>query len=145
MTRTLQVVIWLCVIQMLGRGTDLVFSNPYKHSQALDLGGVEELIWGVACLVSAGVVLVGLLFKKSPVLVNGCLMAFATYVMFAWYVVDETMLLWPPDNWRIFLDHACRGALWLVLALCVSFRQGIIRIRARKREEAVDGLGTVDK
>lgn len=140
MTRTLQVFVWLSLVQIAARGADLLWSDPYVREQALDLGGAEAAIWGTACLVSAAVVLVGLLFKRYAVLANGCFMAFATYAMFAWHVMDETVLQVPPDDWRVFADHAVRGLTWLVIGASVSVREGVLRIRREKGDEAL-GLG----
>lgn len=112
---------------MAGRGTDLLLSDPYSHTTALDLGGAEAAIWGTACVVSSAVVLLGLCSRRYAVLANGCFMAFATYTMFSWYVMDETVLMFPPDNWRVFLDHLATGLVWLTLGASISFRAEVLK------------------
>lgn len=138
MTRTMQLLLLVGALQFVARGTDMLFS-PESGAIALDLGGAQGAVWGVACLVAAAVVLVGLL-RRSPLLaVQGSLIGFAVYGMFAWLVLENTILTSPPDNWRILADHATNSALWLVFAVSISFRHGVHQILVRKG--AGDGLG----
>ena len=138
MTRTMQLLLLVGALQFVARGTDLLFS-PESGVDALDMGGAQGAVWGVACLVAAAVVLVGLLRRSPLIAVQGSLIGFAVYGMFAWLVLENTLLISPPDDWRILADHATNSALWLVFAVSISFRHGVHQILVRKG--AGDGLG----
>lgn len=139
MTRTMQLLLLVGALQLVARGTDLLFS-PESGVNALDVDGAEGVVWGAACLIAAAVVLVGVLRRSPIIAVQGSLIGFAVYGMFAWLVLDNTVLTHPPDNWRILADHATNSAFWLVFAVSISFRHGVHQILVRK--EARDGLGT---
>lgn len=134
----MQLLLLVGALQLVARGTDLLFS-PVSDAIARDMGGAQGAVWGVACLVAAAVVLVGLLRRSPVVAVQGSLISFAVYGMFAWFVLDDTILIYPPDDWRILADHAAHSALWLTFAVSISFRHGVLQILARKG--ARDGLG----
>lgn len=139
MTRTMQLLLLIGALQLVARGTDLLFS-PESGVAALDVGGAQGSVWGMTCLVAAAVVLVGLLIRSPIVAVQGSLIGFAVYGMFAWLVLESTILTNPPDDWRILADHANNSAFWLVVAVSISFRHGVYQILVRKG--AKDGLDT---
>lgn len=139
MTRTMQALLVVGIVRLLSRGTDMVFGDPYSTHSPLDLGGAEALVWGLFCITAALVVLVGLAARRVKIVVNGALLAFATYAMFTWFVMDDTVMMHPPDNWRIFFDHLCSSLFWLVCAVSISFRHGVYEIRRRKEKDL--GLG----
>lgn len=139
MTRTMQLLLLIGALQLVARGTDLLFS-PESGVAALDVGGAQGAVWGITCLVAAAVVLVGLLIRSPIVAVQGSLIGFAIYGMFAWLVLESTILTNPPDDWRILADHANNSAFWLVVAVSISFRHGVYQILVRKG--AKDGLDT---
>lgn len=138
MTRTMQLLLLVGALQLVARGTDLLFS-PVSGEIARDMGGAQGAVWGITCLIAAAVVLVGLLRRSPVVAVQGSLIGFAIYGMFAWFVVDDTILAYPPDNWRILADHVAKSTFWLIFAVSVSFRHGVHKILVRKGVE--DGLG----
>lgn len=140
MTRTMQALLAVGIIKLLARGTDLIFGDPYSSHSPLDLGGAEEFVWGLFCLAAALVVLVGVATRRAKIAVNGALLAFSTYAMFTWFVMDDTIMMYPPDDWRIFFDHLCSSLFWLVCAVSISFRHGVYEIRRRKEKDL--GLGT---
>lgn len=140
MTRTMQALLVVGIIRLLSRGTDMAFGDPYSAHSPLDLGGAEAFVWGLFCIAAALVVLVGLTARKAKIVVNGALLAFSAYAMFTWFVLDDTMMLYPPDDWRIFFDHLCSSLFWLVCAVSISFRHGVYEIRRRKEKDL--GLGT---
>ena len=137
MTRTMQLLLLVGALQLVARGTDLLFS-PVSGVIAQDLGGAQGAVWGITCLIAAAVVLVGLLLRSPVVAVQGSLIGFAVYGMFAWFVFDDTILAYPPDDWRILADYAARSAFWLTFAVSISFRHGVHKILVRKG--ARDGL-----
>ena len=139
MTRTMPLLLLVGALQFVARGTDLLFS-PESGASALDIGGAQGTVWGVACLVAAAVVLVGLLLRSPIVAVQGSLIGFAIHGMFAWLVLESTILSTPPDDWRILADHATNSAFWIVCAVSISFRHGVHQILVRKG--AKGGLGT---
>ena len=140
MTRTMQAILVVGIIRLLSRGTDMLFGDPYSTHSPLDLGGAETFVWGLSCVIAALVVLVGLATRRVKIAINGALLAFATYAMFAWFVLDDTLLFSPPGNWRIFFDHLCTSMFWLVCAVSISFRHGVYEIRRRKEQDL--GLGS---
>lgn len=138
MTRTMQLLLLIGVLQLVARGTDLLFS-PVSGEIARDMGEAQGVVWGVTCLIAAAVVLVGVL-RRSPIIsVQGSLIGFAVYAMFSWFVLGHTILTHPPDDWRILADHAANSAFWLTVAVSISFRHGVHQILARKGVK--DGLG----
>lgn len=137
MTRTMQLLILVGALQLIARGTDLLFS-PEPTKVALDMGEAQGAVWGITCLIAAAVVLVGVLRRSPLVAVQGALIGFAVYAMFSWFVLEYTVLVSPPDDWRILADHAARSATWLIIAVSVSFRHGVHQILVRKG--ASDGL-----
>lgn len=139
MTRTMRLLLLIGALQFVARGTDLLFS-PESGVDALDIGGAQGTVWGVACLVAAAVVLVGILRRSPIVAVQGSLIGFAVHGMFAWLVLENTILSAPPDDWRILADHATNSAFWIVVAVSISFRHGVHQILVRKG--AKDGLGS---
>lgn len=139
MTRTLRCIIILQIVQIVARGTDLLYSSPYGAWMPKDVGGAEAMVWGIACLIAAGVVLVGLISRHPAITVYGCLTGFAVYTMFAVFVFDDTIIPPPPRDWRFFADHVVVAGIWLVSAVSISFRHGVYKIL--RREEAKDGLG----
>lgn len=137
MTRTMQLLLLIGALQLVARGTDLLFS-PVSGEIARDMGDAEGVVWGVTCLIAAAVVLVGSLRRCPLVAVQGSLIGFAVYAMFSWFVLDYTILTQPPDHWRILADHAANSAFWLTVAVSISFRHGVHKILVRKGVE--DGL-----
>lgn len=137
MTRTMQLLLLVGALQLVARGTDLLFS-PESGVNALDMGGAQGAVWGITCLIAAAVVLVGLLLRSPVIAVQGSLIGFAVYGMFAWFVLDNTILTYPPDDWRILASHVAFSAFWLTFAVSISFRHGVHNILARKG--ARDGL-----
>lgn len=138
MTRTMQLLLLVGALQLVARGTDLLFS-PVSGAIARDMGGAQGAVWGITCLIAAAVVLVGLLLRSPVITVQGSLIGFAVYGMFSWFVLDYTILAYPPDDWRILADHAAKSTFWLIFAVSVSFRHGVHQILVRKG--AKDGLG----
>lgn len=139
MTRTMQLLLLVGALQLVARGTDLLFS-PVLGPVPLDAADGRDAVWGVASLIAAAVVLVGVLRRSPAVAVQGSLIGFAIYGMFAWLVVGSTVLADPPDNWRILADHLFHSAFWLICAVSISFRHGVYKILVRKG--ARDGLDT---
>lgn len=138
MTRTMQLLLLVGALQLVARGTDLLFS-PVTGEIARDMGDAQGVVWGVTCLIAAAVVLVGVLRRSPLVAVQGSLIGFAVYAMFSWFVLEYTVLTDPPDNWRILAGHAANSAFWLICAVSVSFRHGVHKILVRKGVK--DGLG----
>lgn len=134
----MQLLLLFGALELVARGTDLLFS-PVNDEIARDVGGAQGVVWGATCLIAAAVVLVGVLRRSPIIAVQGSLIGFAVYAMFAWFVLEYTILIDPPDDWRILADHVSNSAFWLIVAVSISFRHGVHQILVRKGVK--DGLG----
>lgn len=133
MNKTLQAALVIGAVDLISRGTDYVLGSP-TDGTSLEFPNEMTLTWGLACLVSAFIIFAGVLFKNFKVVILGSLSAFAVYAVLGFTVLEDTVFLHPPDDWRLVTSHWCKGAMFLLFATSLAFRHGVLDILARRRE-----------
>ena len=127
--KELRVIVWLLALQLIARGTDYITGNPDNGHGVFPVNEVSPpLMWGIACLVNAVVVMAGLLFRNSLLTRNGAIMCGVTYLSFAVMVADNVFTL-PLDDWRFFTSYLVAGAIWLTVAWWLSVHLAVLRAR----------------
>src|SRR5699024_12022762 len=76
MNKTLQAALVIGAVDLISRGLDYVLGSPANGTN-LEFSEDLTLTWGVACLVSAFIICLGVLFKNFKIAILGSLSAFA--------------------------------------------------------------------
>ncbi|MEJ6013301.1 hypothetical protein WG936_05550 [Corynebacterium sp. H127] len=155
------VIRWLLIIgvfRLLG------FASDYLTGDIFTIGVVEvgseipQIVWGVACLVSALTIIVGMLVGRLRLQALGCLLAGATNAGFA-AVTTSKAFLWiplsqsqgilekpahwwarnvadwycvvPVDDWRFPASYASLAAQWAVLCVALILIDAVLTARKR--------------
>lgn len=125
MTKALRSVIICLLVALVSRGTDYVSGSADGDREA----ELPPLTWGVACLVAATVVIVGMVWHYSRLVIAGCLLSAAIYVMFAVYQVPLIFDSDPPDDWRVCGDYIALAGLWSVVCATLALRYHVAQAR----------------
>ena len=133
MNKTLQAALVIGAVDLISRGLDYVLGSPTNGTN-LEFSENLTLTWGVACLVSAFIIFAGILFRNFTIAILGSLSAFAVYTVLGFTVLDDTIFISPPDDWRLISSHWCKGAMFLLFATSLAFRHGVINILKRRKE-----------
>ena len=133
MNKTLQAALVIGAVDLISRGLDYVLGSPANGTN-LEFSENLTLTWGVACLVSAFIICVGVLFKNFKIAILGSLSAFAVYTVLGFTILDDTIFMHPPDDWRLISSHWCKGAMFALFATSLAFRHGVINILERRKE-----------
>lgn len=125
----IRVIAWLMSIQLISRGLDYATGNPNDgHGVFPSVEFNPALMWGVACIVNALIVVVGLVAHNAVVARNGAVMCGITYASFAVMVVDD-VFSGPFDDWRFLTSYVVACGVWLTLAWWLSVRIAVINSR----------------
>lgn len=115
-TKEVNLLLWIVTFQLASRGADYFTGNPRPGVGAFEIGTyTPALVWGVTCLVTAAVVLVGLVVKSHRVTRNGAVLAMCVYLAFSVMVVDDVFRD-GFDDWRFLTSYLAGAATWGVLA-----------------------------
>lgn len=130
MTRAMQALVSIMSAIMLARGVDYLTGNSFDMGRIWgDQLGMPEL-WGTACVLVVILAVGGLIAKKSKLVINGALLGTAVCIMFAVQVADMRMFAWPPEDIRIIADHLGHAALWCMVVIVVTYREGVDKRKA---------------
>lgn len=92
--------------------------------------------WGVLCILAAGIVLAGVVWKSTRTLATGAICSAAVYAGLAVGRIDELILAgWPPDGWRSAVHFSIMAAIWCYAAGMLSLRDAIEKDREERRGE----------
>lgn len=133
MNKTLQAALFIGAVDLISRGLDYVLGSP-SNGTNLEFDDELTLTWGLACLVSAFIILAGVLSKNFTIAILGSLSAFAVYTVLGFTVLDDTIFTSPPDDWRLVSSHWCKGAMFALFATSLAFRHGVLNILKRRKE-----------
>lgn len=133
MNKTLQAALFIGAFDLISRGLDYALGSP-SNGTNLEFADELTLTWGLACLVSALIIFSGLLLKSFKVAILGSLSAFAIYAVLGITILQDTIFIYPPDDWRLVTSHWCKGAMFLLFATSLAFRHGVLDILARRGE-----------
>ena len=133
MNKTLQAALVIGAVDLVSRGMDYVLGSPANGTN-LEFSENLTLTWGVACLVSAFIICVGVLFKNFKIAILGSLSAFAVYAVLGFTILEDTIFLSPPDDWRLISSHWSKGAMFALFATSLAFRHGVLDILERRKE-----------
>lgn len=125
MTKALNAAMVFLTFALVFRGLDYVNGSVDGQGEAER----APLVWGVTCLVTGVVVIVGLLAHRTKVMIAGSLMASAIYVMFVVYQVPLIFDSAPPDDWRVCGDYIAFAGLWLVVCATLTLRFHVAQAR----------------
>lgn len=135
MTRTLRLIIAALTFQMASRGLDYIMGNTHSGVGVFELDGLgAAFAWGVACLVAAIIITVGLIGKSDQVVRAGALLATAIYLAFALMVTDDVFKDGTFDDWRYLTLYLSAAFIWVVIAWALTVRLAV----AQHREETSD-------
>lgn len=133
MNKTLRVALFIGAVDLLARGTDYLLGSPSRGT-SIEFADNMPMYWGIACVVSAFVIFVGVASKNFRVAILGSLLAFSVYTIFGYSILESTIFSHPPDDWRLISSHWCKAAMFLLFAVSLAFRHGVLRILRRRKE-----------
>lgn len=134
MNKTLRAVLFIGAVDLLARGTDYLLGSPNQGTNMVFANNMPTY-WGFACVVSAFVIFVGVASRNFRVCILGCLLSFSVYTIFGYSLFESTILNHPPDDWRLISSHWTKAALFLILAVSLVFRHGVLDILKRRKED----------
>lgn len=136
MNKSLMAFAWVLSTMLAVRGLDYVTGDSFSASFRISDGAEMPLYWGWASLIAAALVMGSLVLKRARLLQNSALVCFAINAMFAVQAFAYRMLPvpWPPEDTRLVADHIGHSLLWLLIAVTLWWREGIVR-----RKEAILG------
>ena len=100
--------------QMASRSLDYITGNPRPGVGFLGVVGLEPpTVWGITGLISVGVVVVGLILRKTLIISVGGIFLVILYLTFAWMNVVSIVGEGPPyDDWRNLTAYLSAAAIW---------------------------------
>lgn len=132
MDRVLQAFTVVGVVRLVSRGTDWLADSQNPKLLLSDYGSTTVAVWGASCLFAAAFIVAGWVLKSEKVFIPACLTGFAVYFMLGVSVIPQTFGEFPPDGWRIMVDHWCAAAAWLVIASQVAFKLSVYQLVLKK-------------
>lgn len=134
-TKEVNILLWIVTFQLASRGADYFTGNPRPGIGAFEIGAyTPAFVWGVTCLATAAVVLVGLFVKSRRVTRDGAVLAMCVYLAFSVVVVDDVFRD-GFDDWRILTGYLAAAATWGVLAGSLTLSMAV----ADNRKGGADG------
>lgn len=124
MTKALNTIVGFLTFALVVRGLDYVTGTADGHAES----DLPPLVWGTTCIVVGIVVVVGLVLRRTRILIAGSLMASAIYVMFAVYQVP-LIFRSSPDDWRTCGDYVALAGLWAVVCVTLALRFHVAQAR----------------
>ena len=125
MTKALNTIVGFLTFALVVRGLDYVTGTADGHVES----DLPPLVWGTTCIVVGIVVVVGLVLRRTRILIAGSLMASAIYVMFAVYQVPLIFRSSPPDDCRTCGDYVALAGLWAVVCVTLALRFHVAQAR----------------
>lgn len=100
--------------QMASRSLDYITGNPRPGNSFVGVVGLEPpTVWGITGLISVGVVVVGLILRKTMIISVGGVFLVILYLTFAWMNLVSLIGEGPPyDDWRNFTAFLSAAAIW---------------------------------
>lgn len=100
--------------QMASRSLDYITGNPRPGNSFVGVVGLEPpTVWGITGLISVGVVVVGLILRKTMIISVGGVFLVILYLTFAWMNLVSLIGEGPPyDDWRNFTAYLSAAAIW---------------------------------
>lgn len=130
MTRTARALFALGSVNLLGRGTDYLFSPHFAAPE--EITSIAPLAaWGVICLVAAGLILLGLAVSHVRLVLTGAALAAAAYTAFAIQRFVLFIDTSPLQDWREVVVLVSGAACWAVLIISTTIRNAVVEARCR--------------
>lgn len=100
--------------QMASRSLDYITGNPRPGNGFVGVVGLEPpTVWGITGLISVGVVVIGLILRKTMIISVGGMFLVILYLTFAWMNLVSLVGEGPPyDDWRNFTAYLSAAAMW---------------------------------
>lgn len=137
-------VIAILTFQLASRGADYLSGNPKPGVGAIETSDyTPAMVWGICCVIVAGVVAVGLATKSLRTVRDGACLAICIYLSFAVLVVDDAFRD-GLDDWRFCTGYLAAAGLWGVMAWYVTMRMAVAASREGEHEHRRDGGATRD-
>ena len=104
--------------QMASRSLDYITGNPRPGNGFVGVVGLEPpTVWGITGLISVGVVVVGLILRKTMIISVGGMFLVILFLTFAWMNLVSLIGEGPPyDDWRNFTAYLSAAAIWGVIS-----------------------------
>lgn len=130
MTRTLRLIIAALAFQEASRGFDYLFGDPRPGTGVFEIDSIgPAFAWGLACVIAALVITVGLVAKWDAVVRGGALLSAAIYIAFALMVVDNVYVDDTIDDWRYLTLYLSAAFIWGVISWSLTVRMAVDRNR----------------
>lgn len=136
--KTLRALVLLLSLVAIVTGVDYVTGNSYHMGRVWGDEYSTPLLWGIACLVTATIALVGVIAYKPKVLVFAACLGASVYAMFAVQIADIRMFAWPPEDIRLIATHVGHSLTWALVGVATFYRHGV-EIRKEAILEEADG------
>lgn len=100
--------------QMASRSLDYITGNPRPGNSFIGVVGLEPpTVWGLTGLISVGVIVVGLILRKTLIISVGGMFLVILYLTFAWMNIVSLIGEGPPyDDWRNLTAYLSAAAIW---------------------------------
>lgn len=125
MNKSLRALVVLISLVAIVTGVDYVTGNSYHMGRVWGDEYSTPLLWGVACLVTATIALVGIATSKPKVLIFASCLGASVYAMFAVQIADIRMFAWPPEDIRLIANHIGQSFIWALVGVTTFYRYGV--------------------
>lgn len=129
MTRTARALFALGSVNLLGRGTDYLFS-PHTAAPEEITSIAPLAAWGIICLVAAGLIIFGLVASHVRMVLTGAALAAAAYTAFAIQRFVLFIDTYPLQDWREVVVLVSGAASWAVLIISTTIRNAVVEARS---------------
>lgn len=125
MNKSLRALVVLISLVAIVTGVDYVTGNSYHMGRVWGDEYTTPLLWGVACLITATISLVGIATSKPKVLIFASCLGASVYAMFAVQIADIRMFAWPPEDIRLIANHIGQSFIWALVGVTTFYRYGV--------------------
>ena len=115
---------------------DYVTGNSYHMGRVWGDEYSTPLLWGIACLITATIALVGIATSKPKVLIFASCLGASVYAMIAVQIADIRMFAWPPEDIRLIANHVGQSFTWALVGVATYYRHGVDLRKEAILEEA---------
>lgn len=134
--KTLRTLVALLSLVAIATGIDYVTGNSYHMGRVWGDEYSTPLLWGIACLITATIALVGIATSKPKVLIFASCLGASVYAMFAVQIADIRMFAWPPEDIRLIANHVGQSFTWALVGVATYYRHGVDLRKEAILEEA---------
>lgn len=125
MRKTANLLIGIGAVNLIARGVDYLQHRP-RSTPLNELGTIlaPQSFWGVLCIITALVIVIGLCVNHMKILVSGCGFAAALYASFVVFQLTHGL-----TDIRLPVSYMCHATSWAVLCAYTALTRAVIKAR----------------